>query len=243
MVLRVDPQARSILVSHHDIPGYMPAMTMPFSAAPGEDIGTLRAGSRIEFRLRVRDGESRAENIRIIRQEFDFPVAKPVPLPPGVLVPDFRLTDQSGRTVRLSDFRGKAVVIDFIYTRCPLPEVCPRLSANFARLQRRFQPESVVLLSITLDPQYDTPAVLTAYAKIWKADPEGWRFLTGTVEEIREVAERFGMIYWPEDGSLTHTSQTIVIRRDGRLAAVVEGSRYPVSQLIDLVATEAEGKP
>jgi protein SCO1/2 len=243
MVLRIDPQARSILVSHHDVPGFMPAMTMPFSVAPAEDLGALRAGSRIEFRLRVRGGESRAEKIRVLTQDFDFPVPQPAPLPVGALAPDFRLTDQSGNPVRLSDFRGKTVVIDFIYTRCPLPEVCPRLSANFARLQRRFRPAQVALLSITLDPQYDTPEVLTAYAKIWKANPEGWRFLTGTVEEIRAVAERFGMIYWPEDGSLTHTSQTAVIGRDGRLAALVEGSRYPVSQLIDLVSMETEGKP
>jgi protein SCO1/2 len=100
-----------------------------------------------------------------------------------------------------------------------------------------------MLLSITIDPRYDTPSVLAAYAKIWKANPEGWKFLTGTMEQVRQIAERFGMIYWPEDGSLTHTSQTAVVRRDGTLAAVVEGASYPFPQLSDLVAMEVEERP
>src|SRR5207247_989594 len=105
----------------------------------------------------------------------------------GASMPDFVLTDQLHRRVRLSDFRGKVVAVDFIYTRCPLPDVCPRLSANFARLQRRFGEKigaELALLSITIDPQYDTPDVLLRYAKIWNAGPEGWRFLTGPDREI-----------------------------------------------------------
>jgi protein SCO1/2 len=238
MVLRVDPAAQTMLVSHHDIPGYMPAMTMPFQVARAADLDGLRPGARIEFRL----AGGRARDVRLLAQRSDVPVpAAANKLAPGAPVPDFELIDQQGRPVRLSAFRGKTVVVNFIYTRCPLPEVCPRLSANFARLQRRFRPDDVVLLSITLDPQYDTPATLAAYGKIWKANPEGWRFLTGTTEQIRKIAGGFGIVYWPEDGSLTHNSQTAVIRSDGSLAALVEGSNYPVPQLIDLVAVEVEG--
>jgi protein SCO1/2 len=134
-------------------------------------------------------------------------------------------------------------VLNFLYTRCPLPEVCPRLAAGFARLQRRFRPSEMMLLSITLDPKHDTPAVLAGYGRIWKANPEGWRFLTGADGKIRDIAEHFGMIYWPEDGALTHTSRTAVIRRDGTLAASIEGAQFPLPQLIDLVAMEMEGKP
>src|SRR6185436_9646649 len=122
----------------------------------------------------------------------------------------------------------------FIYTRCPLPEVCPRLSANFARLQRRFETHlgrDLVLLSITLDPGYDTSATLLEYAKIWKARPEGWRFLTGPQPEIEALAQRFGMSFWAEDGAITHNSRTAVLSRTGRLAAVVDGSSYQVGQL------------
>ena len=102
-------------------------------------------------------------------------------LRPGDAIADFELRDQHGQMVRLSDFRGKVVAIDFIYTRCPLPDVCPRLSASFATLQKRFAGRDLVLLSITVDPEYDTPAVLAEYARRWGADSRGWRFLTGDV--------------------------------------------------------------
>jgi protein SCO1/2 len=127
--------------------------------------------------------------------------------------------------------------VDFIYTRCPLPDVCPRLSANFARLQKRFA-SLLALLSITLDPEYDTPIVLTEYAQRWRADPSTWLFLTGSAEEIRQTAGRFGVVYWPEEGTLTHTSSTAIIDRAGRLAALVEGSSFTSQQLIDLVQAQ-----
>ena len=149
-------------------------------------------------------------------------------------MPDFTLTDQDDRVVKLSDFRGQLIAVDFIYTRCPMPDVCPRLSANFARLQKRFGGK-IVLLSISLDPEYDTPAVLTDYAHRWRADSESWRFLTGSMEDVRKVAGRFGVVYWAEEGAITHTSSTAIIDPDGRLRAVVEGSSFTSQQLIDLV--------
>jgi protein SCO1/2 len=244
MVLRTNPAAGTMLVSHHDIKGYMPAMTMPFFVRDPAELRDLSPGSRIAFELRVGRGGSRAESIQVAARGLDVPVAAPaIALRPGDAVPDFELVDQTGHSARLSDFRGKIVVLNFLYTRCPLPEVCPRLAAGFARLQRRFRPSEMMLLSITLDPKHDTPAVLAGYGRIWKANPEGWRFLTGADGKIRDIAEHFGMIYWPEDGALTHTSRTAVIRRDGTLAASIEGAQFPLPQLIDLVAMEMEGKP
>jgi protein SCO1/2 len=149
-------------------------------------------------------------------------------------MPDFTLTGQDGRAVSLSSLRGQLVAVDFIYTRCPLPDVCPRLSANFARLQKRFASE-IALLSITLDPDYDTPAVLTDYARRWGADAHVWRFLTGSPEQIQKIAGQFGVVYWPEENAITHTSSTAIIDRSGKLAALVEGSSFTSQQLIDLV--------
>jgi len=150
-------------------------------------------------------------------------------------MPDFTLTDQAGRAVKLSDFRGQFVAVDFIYTRCPMPDVCPRLSANFARLQKRFAGK-IILLSISLDPEYDTPAVLSEYAQRWRADSGMWRFLTGPVDDVRRVSGRFGVVYWAEEGAITHTSSTAIVDREGRLRAVVEGSSFTSQRLIDLVA-------
>jgi len=95
-----------------------------------------------------------------------------------------------------------------------------------------------VLLTITLDPRFDTPAVLAEYAERWRADPRQWFFLTGPEDDIRKVAGHFGVIFWPEEGAITHTSSTAIIGRDGRLAALVEGSSFTSQQLIDLVQTE-----
>jgi protein SCO1/2 len=143
------------------------------------------------------------------------------------------LTDQSGRAVHLADFRGKVTALDFIYTRCPLPDVCPRLSSNFAYASRHLS--NVQLLSITIDPRYDTPAVLTEYAHRWSANGQSWRFLTGAEDRVHEIAGMFGLIYWPEEGTLTHTVATAVISRDGKLAAIIEGSNYRPEQLRDLI--------
>ncbi len=161
---------------------------------------------------------------------------------PGAEVPDFELTDQNGRRTKLSDFRGQVVAVNFLYTRCPLPEVCPRLAATFARLQRRFG-SGVSLFTITLDPTYDKPQVLSRYASLWRADAANWRFLTGTMEEIRRTAALFGIVYWPEEGVITHTSSVAVLGRDGHLQTLVEGLAFDAQQLGDLVQTAISYKP
>ena len=232
-----------MLVSHRPIAGYMPAMTMPFRVAAKEDLSGLAPGARVEFELRVGKHESAARKLkpRVTRLEGLGGEEIRVPPPAGKVaiggtVPDFALTDQNGRPVRLSDFKGRVVVVDFIYTRCPLPDVCPRLSANFAYLAKRLRGRDLTLLSITIDPTYDTPAVLAEYRRRWQADGETWRFLTGTPEQTRNAAGFFGLIYWPEEGSITHTSSTAVIGREGVLRALIEGSSYRPEQLRDIVA-------
>ena len=249
MVVRVDTRERTVLVSHGDIARYMPAMVMPFRVRKAADLAGLHPGAQVEFELVVGKSASHIERLRrtgpastgVVEDRGDRIVLPPNPeqVAIGAVMPDFVLTDQLGRAVRLSDFRGKVVAVDFIYTRCPLPDVCPRLSANFARLQSRFR-DKIALLSITIDPQYDTAQILLGYAKIWGA-AEGWRFLTGPGPEIERVARRFGMTYWPEDGLITHMSETGVISRDGRLVARISGTSYPAGQLGDLIARELEG--
>jgi protein SCO1/2 len=240
-----------MIVSHRAIPGYMGAMAMPFQALQARELQGLQPGDPVEFHLVVKRRSSHAEKVRV-RQRSDLAVegqsslTLPAPkeqLGRGEAVPDFELTDQSHRRVRLSDFRGKVVALNFIYTRCPLPEVCPRLSASFMKLQNRFRQQlgaELVLLSITLDPQHDTPEVLDKYGARWGADGKGWRFLTGESSDIERIAARFGLIYWPEEGLLTHTSQTAIVGRDGRLAALIEGFSYEDQQLGDLVARQME---
>ena len=225
LVVSVNPAARSALVSHREIKGYMPAMCMPFRF---DKLDGLTPGAHVSFELR----SGKATRVRLLKQDLGE-IRLPAPaIRTGVSVPDFELTDHLNRPTSLSSFRGRVVVIDFIYTRCPLPEVCPRLSTNFARLQKRFVGREVTLLSVTVDPQFDTPLVLADYARRYRANPDQWRFLTG---DIRPVAAMFGLLFWAEDYAITHSNSTAVIDRNGKLAALVEGSGYTAEQLADIV--------
>ena len=238
-MLQVDRAQRTVVVSHREIAGYMPAMAMSFRVEQPAQLETLSPGSRIEFQLTVKRSGSSIRHIQV--RQFgldDVAVQAPKRMAIGEAVPDFELTDQHGSAVRLSSFKGRTVAIDFIYTRCPLPDVCPRLSANFALLERRFG-ERLTLLSLTVDPVYDTPAVLADYARRWHAG-SNWHFLTGSPQQIRQAANPFGLIYWPEDGVVTHTSATALIGRDGSLRALLEGSSFTSRQLVDLVASTLE---
>ncbi|MDQ2946724.1 MAG: SCO family protein, partial [Acidobacteriota bacterium] len=230
------------------IPHYMEGMVMPFTVGDPRELADLTPGARITFRI---------DGTRISRIRRESTGIDDVPAPPpdnrlvvGDPVPAFALTDQNNQLVHLSDFAGRPIVLDFIYTRCPLPDVCPRLSANMARLQKRFGAR-LTLLSITLDPQFDTPEVLADYARRWRADARSWHFLTGPGDQIRDVAAKFGLVYWAEEGLITHTAVTAIIDSNGKLAALLEGSRFTSQQLLDLTSTtlglpaqpQAPGRP
>lgn len=246
MVLAVRPAERVMVVSHKAIPGVMPAMAMPLRVANPADLAHLVPGTSIDFQL----SHSTARRIRIRKpaNEIEQDGRKVVLEPPretvavGQPMPDWTLVDHHNRPIRLSGLRGKVIAIQFLYTRCPMPEICPRLAATFSRLQRRFpdrMSRDLILMSITLDPTFDTPDVLSRYATLWRPQP-GWYFLTGTEADIRFVANRFGLIYWPEEGVITHNSTVGLIDREGKVAAVVEGLSFDAQQLGDLIAAELE---
>src|SRR5687767_3244721 len=140
----------------------------------------------------------------------------------------------------LASLSGKVVAVNFIYTRCALPQFCLRVTNNFGVLQKRFQRElgrDLVLLTITFDPERDTPQVLAKYADQWKADPTTWRFLTGDMNSVRRVCGLFGVDAFVDEGLINHTLRTAVIDRRGILAASVEGNQYTPEQLGDLIRT------
>ena len=233
LVVEVEPALGVVVVAHGPIKGYMSAMTMPFRASRAADLLGLKPGMRIRFKL---SGNSRLSDIQIVKADFGEGIRIPEPaskLRLGDLVPDFELLNQDGHATRLAESRGSVTVVNFIYTRCPMPDVCPRLSANFAYLSQKM-PE-VRLLTITLDPGHDTPTVLREYASHFNGRLEHWRFLTGEESKIRAIGGLFGLVYWPEDGVITHTSATAVIGPDGRLRALVEGTAYRADQLLALV--------
>src|SRR5262249_26125862 len=212
-----------MLVSHRPIANYMPAMVMPFRVAAASELAPLQPGARISFRLDVAKDHSVAREIRRVGGG-DIEIAPPKKkLRIGDPVPG------------LAPYRGRVVAVDFIYTRCPLPDVCPRLSANFAAMQRKFRDTDLLLLSVTVDPDYDTPAVLAEYARRWGADPAHWQFLP---DAQPAPAPALGEVYWTDEGAIGHNSMTSIIGHDGRLAATLEGAGYRADQLENLIAHE-----
>ncbi len=243
LVVRIEPAAATMTVSHDAVPGVMEAMVMPFDVREATALAGIRPGDRISFRLVVGDRASHVDRIRILsaapadRGLVMTPVASTL-VPIGAPVPDFTLIDQRGSPVTLASLAGRVVVVTFIYTRCPLPDYCPRMIRNLAAVRERVgdrMGRDVALLTVTFDPQYDTPARLAEYARSHDADVEGWHFLTGDAEGIRQVCDAFGVEYWPDSGLITHTLQTAVIDREGRLAAAVEGKDFTGRQIADLV--------
>jgi protein SCO1/2 len=244
LVLRVDPAASTVTVSHERIPGYMDAMVMPFSVRDPRTLADVRPGDRIGFRINVGRERTLIDRLELLSAApadaglIASPAVSTL-VPIGQPVPDFSLTDQHGRSVSLASLRGKVVAVTFIYTRCPLPDYCPRMMTNLGAVRDRF-PErlgrDLALLTVTFDPQYDTPEKLREYGDRYQANVPGWHLLTGSADEIGRVCSVFGVEFWPEEGLITHTLQTAVIDRDGTLAATVEGKDYSGRQLSDLIA-------
>jgi protein SCO1/2 len=258
IVLKIDRAHRSFEASCQAIPGYMAAMAMPFTVRDEKALDGLQPGTPVDFTLVVEKNRSYAEAILIHRyepveqeplrarrlqllQEAADPSLQANALKVGQAVPDFALTDQTGARVAFSQFAGKVVGLTFIYTSCPLPDYCIRLSNNLGRLNKRFADRmgrDLILLTITFDPVHDDAKVMAQYAARWKADAKSWHFLTGALPEVKAVCRLFGLSYWQDEGWLTHSLHTIVIDRQGKLAANFEGNEFSAEQLGDFVAME-----
>lgn len=242
LVVSLDREGARLTVAHRPVPGLMPAMTMPFRVHNPKQLVGIAPGMRVRFRLKQdRDGSWARNIVPVPPDESGMPKPERT-LRPGEPAPDFELTDQTGTPTRLSSLRGKVVAINFVYTRCPVPEVCPRLGAAFAAAHRRFQGRDLMLLSVTIDPVHDTPQVLAEYAKRWRARDEQWRFLTGTPRQIADVGRAWGLVYWAEEGAVAHTARTYIIDRGGVIAAVIEGTSWRADQLADLIAAQLEAQ-
>ncbi|HZQ18167.1 MAG TPA: SCO family protein [Terriglobales bacterium] len=263
MVMSVDRAHRSFVVSCKEIPGFMSAMMMPLNVHEANELDGLTPGTVIEFTLLVDQNSSYAKGIHIHlyqSAEQDPWRARqltflstlgnngngPKLLAIGQKVPDFTLIDQERRTISLSQFAGKVVALNFVYTSCALPNFCYRIANNFGVVQRHFKDQmggSLVLLTVTFDPQRDQPEVLAKYAQQWKADPKTWHFLTGAVPDVQRVTDMFGMEFFPDEGLMYHSLHTAVIDREGKLVANIEGNQFTAEQLSDLIQTVLDRAP
>jgi protein SCO1/2 len=245
VVIEVDPAGRKVKVQHEEIVGFMSAMTMTFPVRDDPKvIEFLRPGDRIEARLVV-DGSTYFLEEVLTKGFVPTPTPfggtgiRPEPnkgVAIGDEIPDFSLTDQTGARVKLSQFRGEPVAVTFTYTRGPIATACPLTVARFSKIDAALKKENFgALLCVTVDPENDTPAALKDYAAKVGADPKRWKFLTGDPREVASVAERFGVLYYPDKGQIVHSQAVAVVDSEGRLETVYYGEQWePETVLQDL---------
>lgn len=255
---------RELTVAHEEIPGFMPAMTMPFKMPEdksllarfrGMRLERLRRGDVITATLVVKPNESWIENVNVVRYEPppDLPIAIPKEARVGESVVDVLLEDQDGKPLHLSDYRGHPLALTFIYTRCPLPEFCPRIMKNFQELEKAIEDDpdlrkSARLLSISFDVEFDRPEVLNAFGSAFVKDRgQGpfarWKLATGTKEAIDRLGRYFGLVFFKEDGQFTHSLVSVVIGPDGKLARELSGNDWTPEEALAAMREAMRLKP
>jgi protein SCO1/2 len=250
-VLSTNPSTGEVTLAHDAIPGFMEAMTMPYKLKDPTVLSELHPGDLITADLLVSDdpnADTVIDHIVVIGQgKPDYKPAAQYHVPsPGDVVPDFALTNQNGRKIHLAQFHGKAVVITFIYTSCPLPDFCPRVTRNFAELEKELaaQPKlygETHLLSASFDPKRDTPAVLKKYGEGYMGSMSTkafahWDFAVADTKTLPEMARYFDVgMSGEKDGTITHTLSTTLIGPDGKVVQFYPGNDWtPQSVMADL---------
>jgi protein SCO1/2 len=252
-ILGINAETREVLIKHEDIEGFMPGMTMPFRVEDAKLLNGMQPGDLVTATLLV--GETDAY-LSTLSKTGHAALDTPPPagassgfelIKEGEQVPDQLLVDQDGKPRPLSSLRGHRIALTFTYTRCPMPNFCPLMDRNFQELQREIKKTpalaDVRLLSVSFDPQFDTPPVLKAHAKRLEADPLIWSFVTGEQDDITRFAARFGVTVERLEQNpidITHNLRTAVIDTEGRVVKVHSGNGWtPADVIADLKATPA----
>lgn len=248
-VVRVEPERKVLVVRHDEIKGYMPAMTMEFVASAG-DVAVLKPGQRIRAEMvPVKDGDIRLEKIwpddkatadavkagALQLRQDTHTRGKSAYREQGETVPDFTLYDQSGRVVQSSRWRGKQIMLNFIFTRCPVATMCPAATEKMMSVQKRAKEAAVKnleLISITLDPAYDTPGILKEYADARGMDTTNFSLLTGPETAIKDLLTQFGVIAEFEGDMLKHTLATLLIDADGKIVHRTDGTMWEPADFV-----------
>src|SRR5207253_8439024 len=259
-VVAVDKNDRTATIFHEDIVGYMPAMTMPFKIKNDADLEMIKPGDQITGTLVVDDLSSWIEITAII--EGGAPLTPTTIVPgepkPGDDIPDFGLVNQDGKRIHLAQYRGKALALTFVYTRCQQPDQCTLMSNNFALIDQELQKqpglyETTHLLTISFDADYDTPKVMRSYGashtgRYSDETFQHWEFATGTKDEVKGIAQFFGLRYFQDtesgDEQVIHSLRTAVIGPDGKVIKLYRGNEWKpteiVSDVTNLVSSQTK---
>jgi protein SCO1/2 len=232
----VSTDATSVTLDAENVPGFMEAMTMPYKLKDPSVASELHPGDRITATVLADQDDGGFHNVVLdhivviaqARPDYKPAVQYHVPTP-GDEVPNFKLLNQSDRTIDFAQFKGKAVLITFIYTRCPLADFCPRMSHNFADIDKALATDPALyakthLISISFDPTYDTPKVLRSYGGAYTGQYTNekfahWDFAAPSEKELPAITQFFNVGVTPGDNkSLNHSVSTVLIGKDGKVA-------------------------
>jgi protein SCO1/2 len=242
-IVMVEREKHLVTVAHDEVKGLMPAMTMPFTVRDDRDLDALAPEAQLSATLVVDGAHSWLENIVVV-QQTGVPAAAPgmmVEAKEGDQVPNFTLRNQDGKQIRLKDYRGKALLLTFIYTRCPLPDYCTLMSNNFAQIDRALQQDPGLyakthLLSISIDPNYDTPQVLRSYGaahteRYQDETFQHWEFASG--EQVKETAQFFGLRYFADNDQIIHGLRTVIVTPEGKVAKVYRNNEWKPEEVVN----------
>jgi protein SCO1/2 len=252
-VVQLDPARSNLVVRHEEIPGYMRAMTMPFTVRDTNLLRELAPGDLIRFRLRVTEDDGWIESVERVPTPTTnrlpltgpFRVVREVePLRPGDPLPPYTLTNQWGQPILTTQFRGQVLVLSFIYTRCPFPTFCPRTMRTLVQAHQQLQANGSAELSwhfliVSFDPEYDTPEVLRAYGATYGVGPPHWTLATGAMIDVTALAEQFGLTFWREDGGWAHNLRTAVVDSKGRVRHILVGYQWTAEELARAIVDAA----
>lgn len=258
------PDGRTVVIDHEEIPNYMAKMVMPFKVKDTNQLAGLGTNDQIHFRFNVAEFESWIDQITKTGTA-PAPVADPnrknfrlvrevEVLKEGDALPAYTFTDQRGQPFRTADFKGRALALTFIFTRCPVPDFCPRMSLRFAQADKQLRalasdPVNYHLLSLSFDVDHDTPPVLQNYANTVKAqhgaDLGRWTFATGKLIDIDDITERFGLVFPrdPEKPVFNHNLRTVVIDAAGKVQKIFIGNDWKADELVAELVKAAKVKP
>jgi len=240
MIVAKSIQASEVTVRHGDIPGVMPAMTMVYKVKDPAVVQELQPGDRIAAEILVPSDSDNYLLDEVVITDESHRNEPPAMLPAhqlmvGEKVPDIPLVNQDGATIHLQNYLGKAILVTFIYTRCPMPTACPLISSHFYKVNESLarDPKAYAashLISISLDPNYDRPPVLRQYGLAYLDDNAAgfshWEFTDTTPGDLKKLAEAFGLQYSAEGNQITHTMRTILIGPDSKVVQTWDGSGW-----------------
>jgi protein SCO1 len=246
IVVSSDAARGEVMIDTEAIPGLMGAMTMPYKLAQPGIASELHPGDHVTARLRITTSASVLDQIDVTEQaKPDYKPDKLYNVPAaGEAVPNFKLLNQDGKTIDIDQFRGKVLLVTFIYTRCPLPDYCIRMSQNFATVQHLLAANPLLynkthLLSVSFDPAHDTPKVLRSYGNRYTGEHGGaafshWDFAAPAASEVDAVDQFFDVGVSPgSNNTLTHTLSTAIISPSGKIFRWYPSNDWTPSSAVD----------